>query len=388
MTTGVRRRLGVEERRQQLIGVALELFSRRSPDEVSIDEIASAAGISRPLVYHYFPGKLSLYEAALKRASDDLAARFVEPHEGPLGARLLRVMRRFFDFVDEHGPGFSALMRGGPAVGSSTTNALIDSVRQAAYVQILSHLGVTDPPARLELVVRSWISLAESTALIWLDGRRIPRAELEVQLVHDFAALTAVSAAHDAEMAALLRASPRWPRTAASDGGRRARCPRWPAGPAHGGPYDGLDLLRLGGHGQIGVAARFQFRHRSPGRGRGGGEVHDGQRGHGGRARTRRHSSKPLMSGRPTSTRATSGRVPSRSRTSSSTSASPPLATGTTWWPARASTAPMAYRLAATSSTTSTVVPEVCCVPLPYISTAPRAYVGGQTAGRGLRHPT
>ncbi|MGI5140553.1 MULTISPECIES: TetR/AcrR family transcriptional regulator [unclassified Streptomyces] len=205
MTTGIRRRLGVEERRQQLIGVALELFSRRSPDEVSIDEIASAAGISRPLVYHYFPGKLSLYEAALKRASEDLADRFAEPCEGPLGARLLRVMHRFFDFVDEHGPGFSALMRGGPAVGSSRTNALVDSVRQAGYVQILAHLGVEDPPARLELVIRSWISLVESTALIWLDGRRIPRHELETQLVHDFAALAAVSASHDDDMAALLR---------------------------------------------------------------------------------------------------------------------------------------------------------------------------------------
>ncbi|MFC8129883.1 TetR/AcrR family transcriptional regulator [Streptomyces sp. NPDC057302] len=205
MTTGVRRRMGVEERRQQLIGVALDLFSHRSPDDVSIDEIAAAAGISRPLVYHYFPGKLSLYEAALQRAADDLAERFVEPREGPLGARLLRVMGRYLDFVDGHGPGFSALMRGGPAVGSSTTNALIDSVRQAAYIQILAHLGVTDPPARLELVIRSWISLAESTALIWLDGRRIPRAELEVQLVHDFAALAAVSAAYDEEMAAILR---------------------------------------------------------------------------------------------------------------------------------------------------------------------------------------
>ncbi|MFF7471716.1 TetR family transcriptional regulator [Streptomyces sp. NPDC008092] len=205
MTIGVRRRMGVEERRQQLIGVALELFSRRSPDEVSIDEIASAAGISRPLVYHYFPGKLSLYEAALKRASEDLAGRFIEPQEGPLGARLLRVMRRFFDFVDEHGPGFAALMRGGPAVGSSATNALIDSVRQAAYEQILSHLDVAEAPARLELVIRSWISLAESTALIWLDGRRIPRAELEIQLVHDFAALTAVSAAYDEEMTALVK---------------------------------------------------------------------------------------------------------------------------------------------------------------------------------------
>ncbi|MEU8483021.1 TetR/AcrR family transcriptional regulator [Streptomyces sp. NPDC048641] len=214
MTTGVRRRMGVEERRQQLIGVALELFSHRSPDDVSIDEIAAAAGISRPLVYHYFPGKLSLYEAALRRAAEDLAQRFVEPHDGPLGARLVRVMGRFFDFVDEHGPGFSALMRGGPAVSTggacsistaSTTNALIDSVRQAAYVQILAHLGVTDPPPRLELVVRSWISLAESTALLWLDGRRIPRGELEAQLVHDFAALTAVSAAYDEEMAGLLR---------------------------------------------------------------------------------------------------------------------------------------------------------------------------------------
>jgi AcrR family transcriptional regulator len=197
--------MGVEERRQQLIGVALDLFSRRSPDEVSIDEIATAAGISRPLVYHYFPGKLSLYEAALKRASEDLASRFAEPHEGPLGARLLRVMKRYFDFVDDHGPGFSALMRGGPAVGSSTTNALVDSVRQAAYDQMLSHLGVTEASPRLELVVRSWISLAESTALIWLDGRRVPRAELEIQLVHDFAALAAVSAAHDADMAELLR---------------------------------------------------------------------------------------------------------------------------------------------------------------------------------------
>ncbi|WP_413756865.1 TetR/AcrR family transcriptional regulator [Streptomyces sp. MMBL 11-3] len=207
MTTGVRRRMGVEERRQQLIGVALDLFSRRSPDDVSIDEIASAAGISRPLVYHYFPGKLSLYEAALRRASDDLAERFVEPAEGPLGARLLRVMRRFFDFVDEHGPGFSALMRGGPAAGSTTANALIDGVRQAAYLQILSHLRIERPPARLELVVRSWIALAEATALLWLDGRRIPRAELEVQLVHDFAALAAVSAAADPETAAVLRAA-------------------------------------------------------------------------------------------------------------------------------------------------------------------------------------
>ncbi len=81
---------------------------------------------------------------------------------------------------------------------------MIDEVRRAAYEQIVAHLGVTDPPARLAMVVRSWVSLAESTALIWLDGRQIPRAELELQLVHDFAALAAVSAAYDEEMARIV----------------------------------------------------------------------------------------------------------------------------------------------------------------------------------------
>ncbi|MEV0266067.1 TetR/AcrR family transcriptional regulator [Streptomyces sp. NPDC050617] len=205
MTTGVRRRMGVEQRRDQLISVALGLFGRRSPEDVSIDEIAEAAGISRPLVYHYFPGKQSLYEAALRRAGEQLAALFVEPREGPLGARLLRVTHRFFDFVEDHGPGFTALMRGGPAAGSAAAGAMIDGVRQAAYEQITAHLGLARPGPRMELVVRSWISLAETTALLWLDGRQLARRELELQLVHDLAALAAVSAAYDEEMAEVLR---------------------------------------------------------------------------------------------------------------------------------------------------------------------------------------
>lgn len=199
MTTGARRRMGVEERRQQLIDVALELFSHRSPEDVSIDDIATAAGISRPLVYHYFPGKHSLYEAAVRRAADELARRFVEPQEGPLGARLLRVMERYFDFVDEHGPGFSALLRGGGAVGSVRANAVIDEVRRTAYAHVLAHLGVASPGPRLALVVRSWVGLAETTALTWLETRAIPREELEAQLVHDFMALAAVTAAYDPE---------------------------------------------------------------------------------------------------------------------------------------------------------------------------------------------
>ena len=64
-----RRRLPVAERRRQLLRAALDLFSHRSPEQVSIDDIAVAAGASRPLVYRYFPGgKQQIYEAALRLA--------------------------------------------------------------------------------------------------------------------------------------------------------------------------------------------------------------------------------------------------------------------------------------------------------------------------------
>ncbi|WP_030909728.1 TetR/AcrR family transcriptional regulator [Streptomyces sp. NRRL F-5126] len=201
-----RRRMGVEERRRQLTDVALDLFGRRSPEDVSLDDIATAAGISRPLVYHYFPGKQGLYAAALHRAADDLVSRFDEPHEGPFGARLLRVVKRFFDFLDEHGPGFAALVRGAPAsTGTGGASAVLDGVRKAAYERMLGHLDAShNPPPRLQLVVKSWVALAESTALVWLDGRRIPRCEVELQLVHGFVALAAVSASYDDGMAGLL----------------------------------------------------------------------------------------------------------------------------------------------------------------------------------------
>src|SRR5436305_732256 len=59
-----RRRLSVAERRDELIAAALDLFSHRSPEDVSIDDVAEAAGASRALVYHYFGGKQELYVAA------------------------------------------------------------------------------------------------------------------------------------------------------------------------------------------------------------------------------------------------------------------------------------------------------------------------------------
>lgn len=201
-----RRRLSVDERREQLIAVALELFSRRPPEEVSIDDIAAAAGASRPLVYHYFPGKQALYEESLRRAGQELSARFEEPMDGPLSERLYRVMGRYLDFVQSHGPGFAALLRGGSVAASAGTSAVIDDVRRAAQEQILAHLALPEPSAGLRLTVRAWIANAEITSLEWLTERSVPLEELQLHLVQEFVASLTLTAAREPALAAELAA--------------------------------------------------------------------------------------------------------------------------------------------------------------------------------------
>lgn len=202
------KRLSVEERRRQLIESALALFAHRSPEDVSLDDVAEAAGVSRPLVYRYFPGgKQQLYEAALRSAAEELQACFAEPHDGPLLTRLSHALDRYLAFVDGHDAGFSALLQGGSVVETSRTTAMVDDVRRAAAEQIYSHLEATAPGPRLRMTVRMWITAVEATSLIWLDEDKTPAAaELRDWLVEQFMAALTVTAARDPETASVLAA--------------------------------------------------------------------------------------------------------------------------------------------------------------------------------------
>ncbi|MFF4784251.1 TetR/AcrR family transcriptional regulator [Streptomyces griseorubiginosus] len=202
------RRLSVEERRSQLLEAALGLFAHRAPEDVSLDDVAEAAGVSRPLVYRYFPGgKQQLYEAALRSAADELEQCFDEPLDGPLLTRLSRALDRYLAFVDEHDAGFSALLQGGSVVETSRTTAIVDGVRRAAAEHILRHLGVGGPGLRLRMTVRMWITAVEAASLIWLDeGKQPPVAELRDWLVEQFVAVLSVTANRDPETAALVTA--------------------------------------------------------------------------------------------------------------------------------------------------------------------------------------
>ena len=200
-------RLSVERRRTQLLAAATDLFGHRSPDDVSVDDVAVAAGVSRPLVYRYFPGgKQQLYEAALRSAADELRDCFVEPAGGEMTQRLSNAIDRYLVFVDEHDAAYSALLRGGSVAETSRTNAIVDRVRRSAAEEILGHLGAPAPGPRLAMMVRSWIASVEAVSLTWLDeGKRPPAAELRGWLVDHFVALLLVSSTTDEETARVAR---------------------------------------------------------------------------------------------------------------------------------------------------------------------------------------
>ncbi|WP_328357003.1 TetR/AcrR family transcriptional regulator [Streptomyces sp. NBC_00457] len=202
------RRLSVEERRSQLLDAALKLFAHRTPEDVSLDDVAEAAGVSRPLVYRYFPGgKQQLYEAALRSAADELQQCFDEPRVGPRLPRLVRALDRYLAFVDEHDTGFSALLQGGSVVETSRTTAIVDGVRRAAAEHILSHLAVPEPGLLLRMTVRMWITAVEAASLIWLDeGKQPPLDELRDWLVEQFMAALTVTGGRDPQTAALVEA--------------------------------------------------------------------------------------------------------------------------------------------------------------------------------------
>ncbi|WP_018654567.1 TetR/AcrR family transcriptional regulator [Actinomadura flavalba] len=199
-----RRRLSVDERRDELIEAALELFSSRSPEDISIDDVAAAAGASRALVYHYFGGKQELYIAALNSASKQLSVLLEPPAEGSPLERLALSLSRYFDFVERHAAGFTALLRGGPADRTGEIGEIVDGIRDLLLGRILAALDIGTPPPVLRITLRSWMSSVETAGLDWLEKRDLDRPTLERLLVDQLVVLLDVAGNYEPRIRTLF----------------------------------------------------------------------------------------------------------------------------------------------------------------------------------------
>ena len=182
MATAKRSRLSVDERREQLVRLGVDIFSERPYDEVSIDGIAAAAGISKGLLYHYFPSKRDFYVAVVRHSADEMQAiTETDPDLTPL-ERLSAGLDRYLEYVDTHARGYSTVLRAG--IGSDReVAAIVEDVRSAMANRILDDVpGETTPPG-VRIAVRGWIGFAEAASLEWLEHRELSRDELRDLLI-------------------------------------------------------------------------------------------------------------------------------------------------------------------------------------------------------------
>jgi AcrR family transcriptional regulator len=112
MVSTVKKRLPAAERRELILEAAGEQFGERGYAHTSLEEIAAAAGVTKPILYRHFDSKKGLYLALLERHRDDLP-RFFErvPADLPFEQRVEAILETWFDYVAEHGYAWRMLFR-------------------------------------------------------------------------------------------------------------------------------------------------------------------------------------------------------------------------------------------------------------------------------------
>ena len=198
MAAARRARLSTDARREQLVALGVEIFSERPFDDVSIDDIAAAAGISKGLLYHYFPSKRDFYVAVVRHSADEMQAiTETDPLLPPID-RLADGLDRYLEYVATHARGFATVLRAG--IGSDPeVAAIVEGVRAAMAHRILDDIAPGDPPPPgVRIAVRGWVGFAEAASLEWLERRDLTRDEMRELLIR---ALTATVAAAGHEYA-------------------------------------------------------------------------------------------------------------------------------------------------------------------------------------------
>ncbi|MFK0018571.1 TetR/AcrR family transcriptional regulator [Streptomyces sp. NPDC090798] len=179
-----RRRLSTGERREQLLSVGARLFSESPYDEVWIEQVAEIAGVSRGLLYHYFPTKRDFFAAVVERESERMLRLTAAVPGIPVREQLSAGLDTFLAYVEAHAHGFRAFHRA-DAAGDQAVRRVYQRALAAQEQQILAALdadpdvpgGIEDQP-ELRIAVRGWLAFTTAVCLEWLRGAELTREQL------------------------------------------------------------------------------------------------------------------------------------------------------------------------------------------------------------------
>ena len=168
-------RLENDERRRRLLEVGARLFTEHAYDEISMSQIARQAGISKALLYHYFPSKRDYFVATLAGGAEELRA-LVEPNPDLPPAQALAIaLEAYLAWIDDNADAYAKLFRSAGAVPE--VRELVEGIRAATAERILEGLDATADP-RARTAVRGWLWFMDGACLDWIAHRDLDRTEL------------------------------------------------------------------------------------------------------------------------------------------------------------------------------------------------------------------
>lgn len=174
-------RLAVDERRRQLLELGAELFTSERYEELSMSRIAERAGISKALLYHYFPSKQAYFEETLGAWAEQLRERTEPDPSLPPVEQLQSSLDAFLALVEENATAYRNLIES--ALGTPEIRELVDEVRSRTAARILDELYEGGPPTKARIAVKGWLWFMDGACLDWIDNRDLDRTELRDMLL-------------------------------------------------------------------------------------------------------------------------------------------------------------------------------------------------------------
>ena len=180
-------RLQVDERRRQLIDAGSRAFGEHAYEDLSMREIAETAGVSKALLYHYFPSKIDLFKAAVDEKAQEIRAAIEPAGEGTPFEQLAASIDGYLAWVQANSGVWTRLMQSTATLPDA--RELVEGFRQQTMEMVLSELtGGGAPQPALRIAIRGWLGYMDAAILDWAASDDLPREKLRDLLLAMFGA--------------------------------------------------------------------------------------------------------------------------------------------------------------------------------------------------------
>ena len=186
------RRMQNDERRALLLERATQLFGEHGYNGLSMAQIAREADISKARLYHYFPSKRRLFEAALAAGAQELRERTRPDPARPPAEQLAATLDAFLVWVQERPGAYAKMLE---SAGAREVRETMAQVRAETAARILSGLGADGERPATRAAVFGWLAFLDAAILDWIEHGDMSREELHGMLLGTFAGALMASGA-------------------------------------------------------------------------------------------------------------------------------------------------------------------------------------------------